>query len=217
MTNSTDLEARETEQASPFRRWLGVGTLGFILIALLGFVTGVLMSAAEKGGLSMRGGMLLMVAIALIALCTWGIVRLRPAFLTGEPQSAKTRRANWVLVACGALGGVIGLTLSIAGLANDENGVFSNGSLSPTVAVIVVAAIALLVPLLSFYWYANADEFEKRASGDGAIIAMYVYSIIAPCWWLLERAALIPPQEPMTVYLLVISVWGIVWLYRKAN
>jgi hypothetical protein len=73
------------------------------------------------------------------------------------------------------------------------------------------------VPLLSFYWYANADEFEKRASGDGAIIAMYVYSIIAPCWWLLERAALIPPQEPMTVYLLVISVWGIVWLYRKAH
>ncbi|MDG5751319.1 hypothetical protein P8R33_09395 [Qipengyuania sp. XHP0211] len=175
------------------------------------------MSAAEKGGFSMRGGILLAVAIGLIALCAWGIVRLKPGFLTGEPQSAKTRRANWVLVACGALGGIIGLTLSIAGLANGDNGVFSNGSLSPTVAFIVVAAIALLVPLLSFYWYANADEFEKRASGDGAIIAMYVYSIIAPCWWLLERAALIPPQEPMIVYLLVISVWGIVWLYRKAN
>lgn len=217
MTNSTDFDAPVNEQTSPFRRWLGVGTLGFILIALLGFVTGVLISAAEKGGFSMRGGILLAAAIAIIALCAWSIVRLRPAFLTGEPQSAKTRRANWVLVACGVLGGVIGLTLSIAGLANGENGVFSNGSLSPTVALIVVAAIALLVPLLSFYWYANADEFEKRASGDGAIIAMYVYSILAPCWWLLERAALIPPQEPMIVYLLVISVWGIVWLYRKAN
>ncbi|MDG5749401.1 hypothetical protein P8Q88_14575 [Qipengyuania sp. XHP0207] len=217
MTNSTEIDAPENDQPSPFRRWLGVGTLGFILIALLGFVTGVLMSAAERGGFTTRGGVLLTVAIFLIALCAWGVVRLKPAILTGEPQSKKTKRANWVLVACGVLGGVIGLTLSIAGLENGDFGVFSNGPLPPTVAIIVVSAIALLTPLLSFYWYANADEFEKRASGDGAIIAMYVYSVIAPCWWLLERAALIPPQEPMIVYLLVITVWGLVWLYRKAN
>ena len=217
MTNSTDFDAPENEQASPFRRWLGVGMLGFILIALLGFVTGVLMSAAEKGGFSTRGGVLLVVAIILIALCGWGIVRLKPAMLTREPQSAKTKRANWALVAAGALGGVIGLVLSIAGLANGDNGVFSNGPLPPLIAVVVVAAVVLIVPLMSYYWYANADEFEKRASGDGAIIAMYVYSIVAASWWLLERAALVPPQEPMIVYLLVMVVWSVVWLYRKAN
>ena len=217
MTNSTDLDAPEQERLTPFRHWLGVGTLGFILIALLGFVTGVLMSAAERGGFSTRGGILLAVAALLIGLCAWGIFRLKPALLTGEPQSAKTKRANWVLVACGVLGGVIGLTLSIAGLANGDNGVFSNGPLPPLVAAVVVAAIVLIVPLMSYYWYANADEFEKRASGDGAIIAMYVYSIAAASWWLLERAALLPPQEPMIVYLLVMFVWGVVWLYRKAN
>ena len=217
MTNSTDLEARENERLTPFRRWLIVGILGFLVITLLGFVTGVGVAAAEKGNLSVRAIGMITGAFVLIGLCVSGIAKLKPALLTGEPQSANTKRANWALVAAGALGGIIGLVLSIAGLANGDNGVFSNGPLPPPVAVVVVAATVLIVPLMSHYWYANADEFEKRASGDGAIIAMYVYSIVAASWWLLDRAALVPPQEPMIVYLLVMFVWGVVWLYRKAN
>ena len=217
MTNSTDFDAPESERLTPFRRWLIVGLLGFFVITLLGFVTGVGVAAAEKGNLSVRAIGMIAGALVLIGLCAFGIAKLKPALLTGEPQSAKTKRANWALVAAGALGGIIGLVLSIAGLANGDNGVFSNGPLSPSVALIVVAAITLIVPLMSYYWYTNADEFEKRASGDGAIIAMYVYSIVAASWWLLERAAFVPPQEPMIVYLLVMFVWSAVWLYRKAN
>ncbi len=84
-------------------------------------------------------------------------------------------------------------------------------------ALIAAAANAFLLSLLSLYWHKNADEFERGASGQGALAAIYTYAFIAPIWWILERADIAPAQEPMIVYLIVMGVWGLVWQVRRSN
>ena len=218
MTDTNDIDMPATGGfLSKIGRVLLLILLGIAAIFALGFVVGVSGAAIEHGHLSLKATGLLAGGLAACALCAYLVYRLRPDMRFGEPMSPKTRRANWALIASGVLGGVIGLVLALTELQTGEGGVFSNGPIPLGPALFVVGAYVLLLPLLAYHWFRNADEFERAASGKGAVAAIYAYGFIAPTWWILTRAGLLPPQDPMIVYLIVISVWGVVWQIRRAD
>lgn len=218
MTNMNNLDA--DDRSSPLRnvaRMAGVVLILLLAVFMLGLIAGVLASAVERGEFSAKGAGVLAGAVIGAVACVWGAWKLRPHFNLADPVSKKTRKARWAMIASGVLGGLIGVVLSLSELQTGQSGVFSNGPLPPLNAMLAAGALVLLVPLMSYVWQSNADEFERGASGDGAIVGMYVYSIIAPAWWILDRADLVPPQQPMIVFLVVVAVWATVWIIRKAN
>lgn len=219
MTDTNNPEAADARPSllAKVLRVLLLLTLGIAAIFFLGFVAGASGAAIEHGHLTLKTAGLVIGGLLASAACAYVLYRLKPEFRSGEPIGEKTKRANWALIASGLLGGVIGLALAITETQTGQSGVFSNGPLPKNVALFVVAAYVLLLPLVSHYWHQNADEFERDASARGALVAIYAFGFITPTWWILSRAGFLPEQDPMIVYVIVVSVWGIVWQIRRAD
>ena len=216
----TKLEVDSAGNADGIRKYarlLALTGLFFGFVLALGYITGVIAAIIHNGGFSMKSGRNLGGALIAAALCGYGVWQLKPDLRFDEPMSAKTKTANWMLLAAVGLGAIIGVVLAVPGLEQGVNSTLSNSPLPVVNALFVVTAYALLLPLLSLYWHKNADEFERGASGQGALAAIYTYAFIAPIWWILERADIAPAQEPMIVYLIVMGVWGLVWQVRRSN
>jgi hypothetical protein len=167
------------------------GEIGPRLIAL---VAGALLFAAGSAYVAWRG--------------TRFMVRA-----SGAPTT-RDRRNRTVLLVCGALGGVIGMALTLAGPTPAS--AFSNAPLPTAVAVALAFPIAVLLPILCVYWHRRvADEQEAAAYGKGALIGIYTYFIGAPTWWLLWRGGLVPPPDGIIIYFATITVTGAIWLWSK--
>ena len=220
MTNTSDLGAHDAPRptlVSRIFRLVLLFAVGLAAVFALGVVVGASGAAMEKGYLTLKTAGVIGGALLACGLLAYLLYRLKPDFRTGEPVGKKTRRANWALIASGVLGGIIGLVLGFTEFETGQSGVFSNGPLPLGSALFVVAAYVLLLPVASYYWQQNADEFEQDASAKGALAGMYAFGFITPTWWILQRAGLVPEQDPMIVYVIVISVWGIVWQLRRAD
>ena len=64
-------------------------------------------------------------------------------------------------------------------------------------------------------WVKNADEHENAAIVAGLWGGFGIYSIAAPTWWLLQRAGIVPVQEPMLIYICALTVFAAVWTYKR--
>jgi hypothetical protein len=114
---------------------------------------------------------------------------------------------------CG-LGAVMGFGFAIA----DESGsmaLFSNRPIGNVTAAAAIIGWMLLVPVLTWIWWRTVDEHETAVYAESGLIAAHVYLIGVPTWWLATRAGWLPAQDPMIVWLIVASVWTVIWLYRR--
>ncbi|MXO95782.1 hypothetical protein GRI34_05020 [Erythrobacter aquimaris] len=198
-------------------RFAAMIALGLVFVYALGFLVGVSAAALDNGRLTLKTVGLLLGCLAVLGLSGYGFYRLWPRRDREEPVSPKVERTRWSLIAALGLGMAIGVALTIPMLSGESGGVFSNDPIPATTALSIVIAYAVLTPIGSYFWHRNADEFEREASGRGALLGMYAYSVVAPSWWLLERADLVPEQDPMIVFLLVMTVWGVVWQIRRSD
>jgi len=189
---------------------------GLILLFSMGVVAGAsfaLVDGTSKGPIAV-----IMIAVGLAAglLSIWGLLRLKPWAGNGEPMSPKTRKANNLLLASGALGGVLGAVLAISTVSLDEPfALFSNSPMSPGVVVLAIAVWLLVVPLLSWQWHRSIDEHETDAYQVGGLIGLYLYAFLVPAWWFAWRGGLVPAPDTMVVYLIVMSIWGLGWFWRR--
>lgn len=139
---------------------------------------------------------------------------------TPEPKSASTRSNHALLAVCGFLGGMIGLALALSAMTGRERdadtaAAMLNAPLPVWLAVVLAIVWGVVLPIVSWRWERVVDEHEIEAYRRGAVAGFYMMGIGAPVWWLLSRAALVPPVDPIGLYVAVLSVTGGVWIWHK--
>jgi hypothetical protein len=192
--------------------------LGMIVLLSMGVVAGA--GFALLDGSSKQGRAILIIAVGLAAglAALVGLMRLKPWAGSGEPMSPKTRKANKMLALAALLGGLFGAALSISTVSMDNPwALFSNSPMSPWIVIPAIAVWLSIVPAISWQWHRSIDEHEAEAYKFGGVASLYLYAFLTPAWWLAWRAGLVPAPETMVIYLLVISVFGIGWFWRRSR
>lgn len=136
-------------------------------------------------------------------------------------QKSASERANHRLLAIsGVLGGAVGLVLALTALGGHRKGdnlsdAMLNGPLPVWLAIVLALLWGVVMPIISWRWERVVDEHEREAYRDGAVAGFYALSIGGPVWWVLARADLVRPVDPVALYALVLVATGGVWLWRK--
>jgi len=203
------------EREGPGPRTLAFAALGLLLSLFgAGLVAGV--AKAMLDGVvkhELRAGVAVGVGIGLLiagALLLKGLLPL----VADKGGSPRTRKARSMLYLSMAIGAVLGAAISFGSLGEDPRSVWS-GPVAPGVALFAIAVWIGAVPLLSWRWWRNIDEHEALAYKDGALAGMYAYSFVTPTWWMGWRGGFLPEPQGMATFLVVIAVWGLVWLARR--
>lgn len=162
-------------------------------------------------------GMAIVAAAALLIGGTgiWGLKRLRPWTVWTQPVGPTERKAN-TLIAWSILAAILGIgPLAVVTVrSRDPLVLFSNG---PVPLAVAAAAIVgwLVAVVLSLQWHRRVDEHEARTYEIGGLAGLYLYSVLAPAWWLGWRGGMLPAPDTMAIFVVVMLVWGIVWFWRR--
>jgi hypothetical protein len=199
-----------------------LGRIALIVLGLfgavfgVGLVVGILAAHVDRGEAPGLGGIgLLAGGAALAAAFAWLAYRSGRAMrkVIGTPTS-RERRNYAVLLLSGALGGVIGMALTLGG--GSPLDAFTNSPLPAWLAILIAIPIAVLLPVICVYWHRHAvDEQEAAAYKLGALLGIYTYFIGAPTWWVLWRGGLLPAPDGIAIYLVTLTVTGVTWLWAK--
>lgn len=211
-----DHEETSSGVFSPVVKMLAAGTG---ILFCLGATVGALIAYNEKGGpLSLAMiGVLAVLASAIIGLAFVIARAIRQQRADEEPLSKREKLNQRIMVACGAVGGLIGVALAVPALEQgDFAGVFSGSPISPAIAVPIAIFWGLVMPLISVFWHRKAiDEQEAAAYRDGALMAVYIFWYGAPVWWLLWRGGLVIAPHGPTIYMATIFAALVVWFGKK--
>ncbi len=200
-------------KAQAMYRWMQVFLAGLLLLAGAGILAGMALAFIDNGNLPMEDTALLLGAVILIACSIYWIIRLKPFSATQEPVSSRTQRTRKQFALQAVLGFLIAVAFSLA--AAEKVDFFGNGPL-PALPVMVLAASYLVsLPVMGWIWHRTVDEHEAAANHAGAVVALYAYAMITPVWWLGARADMLPPHEPMIVFIVVMFVSWAVWAIKR--
>ena len=198
--------------------WMAAAALGTIFTA--GAIVGVIIASKEDGGtLSATAIAIIAVFAAIIGgliYAQWRLAR-RIATSGGEMTSRERLNRN-ILIACGVMGGIIGLVLAIAdGLVPSEPfAVFSDSPLPLALAILLAVFWGAIIPVIAWFWHTRAiDEQEANAYRDGGYYAAYAYLIGAPTWWFLWRGGLLPEPNGVLIFSTFAIIWSVVWYWKK--
>lgn len=194
------------------RALLGVGG-GFALVLVTGIIAGFSKASLEHGS---RNG----TDAAIIAVLTLGTIAIGYGMwwfwpsVSGEPMAKSTRKAMRILYAMCGLGAVMGFAFAVT----DESGsmaLFSSGAIGKVTAALAILGWAVVVPVMTWIWWRTVDEHETAVYAESGLIAAHFYLFGVPTWWLATRAGWLSAQDPMIVWLVVVTMWSIIWLYRR--
>lgn len=192
-------------------RMLAFGTGLFVLASFAtGFVIGW---RKHHDAFNAELAIALGVFALLIGSCAWLLAReiRRPA--GGEPLTPMERtNLNLVLVAT-VFGAVMGGVMAIGG-GSEPFPLFSDGPISPVIAMTMIAGTALTLPL-AVKWHRAVDEQEEDAYKTGALYALYVYWIGAPIWWFAWRGGFAPEPNGVAIFFATIVTAGAIWMWKK--
>ena len=204
--------------------------LGFValfgLSAAAGVVGGMIASHTFFGPWAWQTTVILAAILLVSAGAIWGLLRLKPWKRSGEPVSRATRRARRLLwlstlvVALGALAlipgthPVDGKDVPFGVFSNGKEP-FSNGPISPGIAIFAIAAWLLGQAINKGWWYVSADEHERRADDVGNLVAWALFMTVTPAWWVAARAGLLPQPNAMVLWLVTVWVAAIGYFWRR--
>jgi hypothetical protein len=200
-----------------------IGRIALIAVATLvaifgaGVIAGIIAAHLQRGGGTPSATLIMLLVGAGLLTAGAAFLAVRQVGAIAKEDGAATpreRRNRTVLIACGAVGGVMGAMLTLVGPTPFS--AFTGDPLPPWVAVSFAAIVALLVPAVSLYWHRHVvDEQEAAAYSKGALLGLYVFWIGAPTWWFLWRGGLAPAPDGVLIYFATIAVAGIVWMWAK--
>ena len=214
----TEMVEAENQGASTVWRILRILGLSLALVVLAGAGAGFTISWIEHDhGISLKFVLVLGGIVLLAAGCSWLLWREFKGRGSREPLTRNERLNRNILIACGAIGGIIGAVITVAsrGKLTEGSGVFSNDPLPPMVAAALILVLGIVIPVISYYWHKVVDEQEVDAYKTGTLYAFYVYGIGAPIWWLAWRGGFAPAPDGFVIYYATITVMAIVWLWKK--
>ncbi|MEO0906200.1 MAG: hypothetical protein AAFY07_01620 [Pseudomonadota bacterium] len=132
------------------------------------------------------------------------------------PSTRKTRRMFVFSTVAGAILMVAFFAFSLSsGFDITQIRVLSNAPIPAILGLGTAAFYAVISLYFGAQWLKNADEHERAAITAGLWGGFGFYSIAAPTWWLLQRAGIVPLQEPMLIYIFALTVFAAVWTYKR--
>jgi nitrate/nitrite transporter NarK len=183
-----------------------------VLSVCLGFFTAFFENDSHSTRGWLFGGLFaLITAGALFQIFRDGRQLWRDFALMPSRERTSSRMMLGMLAAGGALGAVTVLSSDLGG----QGALPGIGSMNSVVAILLAAFILVIGPWASRRWWQATDEHEQRAYAEGAHVAASAALYAGLCWWLLSRAALVPPPDGMAIVLGISVIWSAVWLYRK--
>jgi hypothetical protein len=198
--------------------WGMLAAVGIIMTG--GAVAGFLgQHEADGGGPLAPTGVAVLAAFFLIiaglVYVIWRQARL--IRLSGEMQTSREKRSNLIIIACGVIGGLLGLGLVVGSdLGGGPPDVFSNAPIAPAFAIGLALVVGILMPVISWYWHNRViDELEADAYRSAALIAIYTYWTISPTWWLLWRGGLVAAPDGIAIYMITIFTALFIWFWKK--
>lgn len=214
MMNTTDHGNLTTGYSNKFARFFALTSAGCLIVIGLAIAAAGFHLLLEEGELTAKVAWPVMIGTVLALGGGYKLYRLKPLANQDGPIAESERMTRLVLVMSMVLGAAIGMAIVIGG---GEFGTLSNGPINPVTGIVVTVAYVVLMPIAAIYSHRSADEFVRGVYAQDAMLALYVYSVITPGWWMLSRAGVIPAQDPMIVFMIVIAVWGVSWITRKAR
>ena len=199
-------------------RWLRIVGLSLLVLFMVGVVAGFLAAHVDRGhGFTTKSIAVLGGIVVGALLCGWLLLRELRKPTGEEPLTPRERTNRNLLIACGALGGVMGAGIMLAGggLEAGKWPLFSNDPLPTWVAAVMVAIIGGLLPVISYFWHRTVDEQEADAYKTGALYALYVYMLGAPIWWFAWRGGFAPEPNGTIIYFATVLTVGAVWIWKK--
>ena len=201
----------------------GLATAAKIALAVLvtafalGGATGAMVATAERGLTLERGAVIAGFALAGIAGAYWLFVLLRRVAASG-PQAPRIATARKMVIASGAIGGIIGLAIAVATISPGDAPSFNplaDAPLPPWLAAALIAVLVLVVAPVTWIWHRSIDEHETAAYRFGALVGIYAYSALSAIWWLGARGGFLPPVDGMIVFFVTFAVWGLGWAWAR--
>lgn len=219
MIPGIEMVEAENQGGSTFWRILRILGLTLVLVALAGVGTGFTVGWMEHHDGIGPKFVLFLGGVALAAAgCGWLLWREFNRSRGQDPLTRNERLNRNILIACGALGGIGGAVIAIAGgggKLTEGSGIFSNDPLPPMVAAALIVVLGIIIPIISYYWHKVVDEQEEHAYKTGTLYAFYVYGIGTPIWWLAWRGGFAPAPDGFIIYYSTITIMLIVWLWKK--
>ena len=215
MTKTIDYEKTPTLTS---KLWLGLQLLLAVpvFVISLGVLLGIIVVTIRESSVGGRDIALIILMLSVVGASGFWLSKLISFRFSDEPLAPSAKRAKLFMGISVSLGVLIGLGFAILGDSpGGSSDLFSNGPVDPKLAIGLTAIYLVGVPLVGWFWHKSIDEHEAKANEQGALLGIYSYSMIAPAWWMGWRAGLLPPQEPMIVFAVVMSVWGLVWAIRR--
>ena len=203
---------------STFWRILRLLGLAFAIAMLLGVAAGFSMAMVHNGkGLTLKAVVVFSLVAVGLAGCIWLVRRDVRQARGGYPLTARERINRNIIIGCGLLGLVTAALLVSAGgdITGGPREIFSNDPLPPLIAAVLVLCIGVLLPAVTIYWHKIIDEQEADAYKSGAVVALYLYAIGSPTWWLAWRGGFAPEPDPFIIYYAVATTVGVIWLWKK--
>lgn len=217
MTMPPEVCVAEPHKERPWLLPLKLAAGGFLMLVAIGGSVGATVAAVERGWTGYRMGVVMGFVIAASAIAAWLLwsVYRRPERGL-EPRNIGTARR--LTIASGAIGGLLGGMLAIAGLASGDKSdglsMFSSAPLPPLLAAAVLAAIAVVIPI-SWVWHRSIDEHESAAYRFGALIGINVYFFLSAGWWIAARGGFVPAPDGVAIFLTTVAAWGLGWAWAR--
>ena len=186
-----------------------------VMTILLSVCAGFFVAFSEDDTPSQRAQMFAVGFGVLAAGLLFQSVRdVRAIMSKTEAMPSQERKASRMMLAMLAVGGAAcAATVAMGDVG--ANGFPTVGSLNPIAAIALAAAIVIIGPWMTTRWWRATDEHERQAYIEGAYVSASVAVYAGTGWWLLSRAALVPPPDGFAIIIGISFIWSAVWLYRK--
>lgn len=203
--------------------WIALAGLGIVMIA--GAIAGFVGEHQAEGDRAFSDFAIGVIAgcIVMMTALTFTIWRNAKMLKTsGEALTKREKLNRNIILACGLLGGGMGVVMAATGIVNtpdksaDPLSLLFTGPLPVAAAVSLAFFWAVIMPVVAWFWHTRAiDEQEASAYRDGGYYAAYAYLILAPTWWLLWRGGMFPQPDGVVIFLLFSFIWSAVWFWKK--
>lgn len=153
-----------------------------------------------------------------LAIAAVGVFLVRYGLKIGnfDPPNFSTKAGlnQTILIGSAAVGLFVGLYFNLSGRAEDV--VEGGFVLTQTEAIAGLVILGLFAPI-AWFWHRIVDEHEAAAANGAAIFALYVYLYGYVGWTFATYAGLLPQMNDFVLFASVISVFCVVWAFRRSG
>ena len=135
----------------------------------------------------------------------------------GERLHSERRKRFWrILGGLAVLGFITGVVGQFA-LSISESGEADWPAWAPVAGTIGVVLVAVAVAYCSWRFFLSVDEVEVADNLWGSLIGFYVYAILFPAWWALNKLGQVAAPNHWAIFAASMFSALAVYAYRKVR